>query len=247
MTGVPPKVTLEDLLTGWNSAADEHRAALGDGWEVARDFLQLHREAMAAFSARIGATPSEREQATLRVAVHAHNVFVSMLGLIIRGQFDVALYLFRPLFVSETFLPALVRHDDLARQLLFSKLEGSKARKRSIADLRDSGDAQLADDIDTYYKAQYKAWSNLAHTGSIHMDMLLERAGEVITPTLAGRRDIDAVVQFSRAAYALEDETLGSFVTFLKPALSDDWQRRHTLAHTRYQNWMTATDEDEAK
>lgn len=76
----------------------EHNAAIADLLPIAETFAGLHQQAVKRISVHFGPQPPVNARAVLAIASHAFNVYVSTLSLAVRGQFDVARYLVRPLF-----------------------------------------------------------------------------------------------------------------------------------------------------
>lgn len=242
-----PSIRLDDLVTGWNETATEHRAALGDGWNLASTFLQLHGDAITRFSVGIGETPTEREQAAVLLAVHGYNLYVAVLGLIVRGQFDAAAYLMRPLLEMWVLFVAAARHDDIASKYLAGQLSTKDALKRNKTELANQPEdgAELSRDLDRTFRDEWKATSSISHVGIVHAAKLVVRADNVITPTVGGHVDREEAVRLCRAAHLQERRLLGFARGIFSPVLDADWNARYEKTASRYQEWMRATEEVE--
>lgn len=244
MTDSPQVIMFADLLTGWNEPAEVHRAALTDGWSLAVDLARLHGEAIAAFSERTVPTPSEREQAALLVAAHAYNVFIGALGTTIRGQFDVAAYLMRPLLEGWVVFVAVARDDEYAAKFMAHRLHTNDAWRRTKDELKKAGETELVQDLDRIFRDEQDATDDLAHVSVLHADKLVTRESEELVPHLAGAIDHGEATRMWRGALVQERRLLGFMRGIFGPVLDEDWQQRFESLQLRFHAWMQETDED---
>ena len=55
---------VEDYIATWTPTAEDHKAALGDGWQIACEFIDLHLQALES-TAVPGKKPTDQEQAAM--------------------------------------------------------------------------------------------------------------------------------------------------------------------------------------
>lgn len=227
-------IRLEDFVTGWNETAEAHRNSDPRRWALCDQFARLHTDAAAVIARQAGPYPSRSDKAVLLLTVHAMNVYGTLVGLVARGQFDVALYLYRGLADAGALAYGCGLHPDLGAHWDSGHLKASTARRRAVADLRKDGESELADAIEDRFLRDATAMNELAHVKRLHGGKLIHRKPDGIEPTLGGHRDDR---QYADTMLAVLDQEYWC-LTFIGAArkgwLTDDWTRRYVRARAAY-------------
>ena len=232
---------LRSHLVCWSGIAELHRAALGDGWDVAERFVALHTSAMWQFAAT--ARPlGVCERAAIQMGVHSLNLYTGALGLLVRGQFDVASYLMRSVYDSHSLLQAASTDEDNARRLLGEipgkRLSASHAR---VWVERNGGFSGYGLEVDEPYQKEIaqlrSAMNRYAHTGHYQAESVLSIAEGGITPTFGGHLDGRRLLRDVAIIGKLEMYTL-TVIGRLHPSLDGEWFKSYSEAFGLYQMWF---------
>ena len=179
------------------------RDALGDAWQQGKELALLHRDAITRLSDEAGPTPNPADEPALLLATHGWNVFVTSMGQIVNGQFDVASYLVRPPFDIGSLLLICSNSEERAVQFQNAKFRAGDARKDMVEFLRE-GEPQLGEDIDEILREDATATHELSHAGWIHFDKMVETRREGIHPVLGGRPDGEESMRLASVMLLLE-------------------------------------------
>ena len=231
---------VEDYIATWTPTAEDHKAALGDGWQIACEFIDLHLQALES-TAVPGKKPTDQEQAAMAIGAHGFNIFAASLKLIVRGEFDVALYLLRPLIDIQAQLYAVSKDSALATDYLKDELKASTARKLVISDLRAAGDVANAQWLEDRWSAEADAANNLAHSNAVHGDKLLQANNGSVTPCLGGRTDEAESSHMVVGCLEYEHWLLGWYRAFHASVLPKDWIPTLLAVGDRFGSWAKAT------
>ena len=233
----------DTFVSGIETVKDFNRNALGAGWRLAEEMADLHREAMVTLSRQAGPHSSIQEEAVFLLGTHAFNLLTASMGEIVRGQFDVAMYLVRPLFDTAALILACGLHPDLAAKYRRGQFSAADARRQHVADLEAAGDPELATDIDRMLREEASAANIASHPGLVHADKLLAQTGNIISPTLGGRPDAAQAVLLARTSLLYEQQAMMWLRTGQRDALAGEWSERFDELSAAFLEWMAATDE----
>lgn len=231
---------IEDYVANWTPTATAHRIALGDGWNISQEFLKLHLDALESVAVP-GQKPSEQERAVMVLGAHGFNIFAASLKLAVRGEFDVALYLLRPLIDIQAQFYAVSKDSALASDYLNDKLKASKARKLVISDLVSAGDAKNATWLKDRWSDEAQATNDMAHSNPLHGDKLLEATGGSVTPWLGGRHDDVEVRMLIVGCLEYEHWLLGWYKAFHASKLPIEWIPTFASVSGQFGTWAKAT------
>ena len=231
---------IDDYIAPWTPSANAHKAALGDGWQIACEFIDLHLQALESTSVP-GKKPTDQEQAVMAVGAHGFSLFTAGLKLIIRGEFDVALYLARPLSDIQAQLYAVSKQPALATDYLQDNLKASKARKLVIADLQAEGDLATAQWLKDRWSGEARAANKLAHPNTVHGDIMLQVGTSSVTPWLGGRTDPDECSLMVVGSLEYEHWLHSWYRAFYAPSLPGDWVSTLVDAGKRFGSWAKVT------
>ena len=234
-----PRISLEQLVTGWDETATEHRRALGDGWPIAREFLQLHGEAVEAVSKVSGNTPNVSDEAVILLGCHGFNICVGAVALIVRGQFDVVSYLMRGLIDCWSLLWGVGVIPDLADRFLSDRLSGAETRQLLVKLIEERGgdDAEIADELNQRLKGDADASNSLSHVSSVHADKLVTIENGSITPQLGGHVDSEQARLLMAGVLEQEHWMLTALHAVRPQALRAGWQERFRGTTDRWLKW----------
>ena len=228
---------LDDYVAPWTPTAMENRKAIADGWKIAHDFTNLHLQALESISRSAGRQPSDQHQALILIGGHAFNLYVAILRLIVHGQFDIASYLVRGLIDSQGLVYAIIRVPEFATKFFKDELKASDARKFVINDLRNSGEDETADFMNSRWSAEAKAANSLAHTCAVHADKLIQTNNGSLTPVLCGRVDQRESALMCVGAHEYEHWLLAWYHAFHLSILPGDWVSRFGAAQKVFSSW----------
>ncbi len=231
-------------LMSHQTIATQHREALGEGWLIAEEFLGLHLEALTRISRSAGRDPGISTQLRLGIGGHSANLFFTILDLLAKGLFDVAVHLHRGLFDCHSLLE-VVGDTALANQFDAGNLRPSDARKMALALLRENGYGELADDAERILLQEKEIVDDLAHVKAYHLILTQSRGVSSVTPTALGR--FDARYCQEQWLATLRNELL--ILTILGAAACDeDWNTRLAAAKARFSAWYkTVSEANEVK
>lgn len=237
------QIRLEDFVTGWNAVADAHRDSDPKRWALCHEFASLHVEALNAIARQSGAKQSPSDAAVLLLGVHAFNLYTALIGLVVRGQFDVASHLYRGLGDSGGLIYATGNHSDLAERWHSGELKASTARKQLEADLRASDAIDAADVIKNRFLDDFGAMNDLAHVKNIHADKLVHRENGLTIPAVGGHRDDGQYAEMVLGVLDQERWCLTFMSAVRRSALPEEWRARFTQASQLYTTLLTPLDE----
>ena len=204
-------------MTSNHAIAEHHREALGGGLQVAARFAQLHGQAVQEFSQAVQ-QDGPRKRAVVVLGNHSHNIYTAALDLVIRGQFDVAAYLMRPLSDMPGLILATANDEEHAKRLLpgGSGLPASDARRFVEAD-PELAEALLQEDGVYSYMNQY------SHVNPYHAESLLDITDDGIFPTVGGRMDELRARRDASIVCELEMHILAALGNQLPTDSSEEW------------------------
>ena len=150
---------------------------------MAERFSQLHGLAIQEF-ARTTAGDGPRKRAVVVLGIHSHNIYTTALDLVIRGLFDVAAYLHRPLFDTPALILLAGKYEEHAKRVLpgGTELRPSEARKLVEAD------PELAEAF-SQDAGVYSHMNQYSHVNPYHVESVLDLTDDGVFPTIGGRRD----------------------------------------------------------
>lgn len=225
------EVDLRKNLWGWSGIAELHRAALGAGWDVAEQFVQLHLSAVREFTVVVGQLGS-REQAVIELGVHSLNLYAGAFALLVRGQFDVAPYLMRGLYDVPCLILATDGEEAIAERFLSEddELKPSDARRWVEAN-HDYARVFLnqSDEIRSFM-------NEYSHVGRYQTKSMLDVSDGGITPTFGGRRDEWRVHRDTAVVGKFEMLALTALGQ-TRSGLSDRWWAVFGQAVADYHDW----------
>ena len=150
---------------------------------MAERFGQLHGSAVQEFSPH---DPGDgpRKRAVVVLANHSYNIYTAALDLVIRGQFDVAAYLSRPLSDMPALILVTGKYEEHAKRILpgGNKLRASEARELVEAD------PELAEAF-SQEEGVYSHMNEYSHVNPYHTESLLEISDDGVIPTVGGKMD----------------------------------------------------------
>ena len=155
-------------MTSNHAIAEHHREALGGGLQVAARFAQLHGQAVQEFSQAVQ-QDGPRKRAVVVLGNHSHNIYTAALDLVIRGLFDVAAYLRRPLSDMPALILVAGKYEEHAKRVLpgGNKLRPSEARKLVEAD------PELAEAF-SQEEGVYSYMNEYSHVNPYHVESMLD-------------------------------------------------------------------------
>jgi hypothetical protein len=234
------QIDLGPTLREWPVGHKENRDALGDGWAIAEEFLRLHTRGLQHISRAAGAKPSESDKAMILLGTHGLNLYITALGLIVGGLFDVASHLARGLLDCQSLLYATARDEALGAKFMAGpeRLKASEGRKVMINDLRNAGEDQLANDIETRYQEEAKAANSLAHVSVVHADKLVKMSANSLTPVAGGLAAGEEARRLWLVALEQELWMLGWLRAFRSSSLDSDWIAQYEATKSRFHEWF---------
>ena len=151
------------------------------GLQVAARFAQLHGQAVQEFSQAVQ-QDGPRKRAVVVLGNHSHNIYTAALDLVIRGQFDAAAYLMRPLSDMPGLILATANDEEHAKRLLpgGSGLPASDARRFVEAD------PELAEAF-SQEEGVYSYMNEYSHVNPYHVESMLDITDDGVFPTVGGR------------------------------------------------------------
>lgn len=232
---------LRHLIMGeWDATAEGNCNALGDGWDIAEKFSRLHARALQQISRVAQSKPSQSDKAVILLGGHGLNLYLTILGLSVRGLCDVASHLVRGLLDSQSLLYATAKDQGWAAKFMAGQeeLKASEARRVMIDDLREGGQDQLANDIEGRYKEEAKAANSLAHVSVIHADKLLKMGASSLTPVVGGLADSEESRRFWLTTLEQEFWMLSWLRALRRSSLDSDWIAQYEATKNRFQEWF---------
>lgn len=227
------KMGLADIIAVWPALADNHKASLKEGWDVAEEFWRLHLEALTRISRAIGRQPSVSERSLLSLGCHAVNLYTALLGLTVKGMFDVAAHLVRGMFDCPALLQ-VVRDGRLAAKFEEGKLKPSDARIIVLKALREGGQKALADEVEAILLQEKDLVDNLAHVKNLHLTYTQDWNTGSVIPSALGRFDPDLCGLLWRGTLR---EELRVLTALGGSKLGEDWDDRLEKARLRFRKW----------
>jgi hypothetical protein len=234
------EIRLDHTLRGWPLGNQENREAIGDGWALAEEFLRLHTRGLQHISRAAGAKPSESDKAVILLGAHGLNLYITTLGLIVGGLFDVASHLFRGLLDCQSLLYVTAKDEEAAAKFMTApeKLKASESRKVMINDLRNAGQDQLANDIEAKYQEESKAANSLAHVNVVHADKLVQMKANSVTPIAGGLAAPEEARRFWLVALEQESWMLTWLRAFRFSSSDSGWVVQYETAKDRFREWF---------
>jgi len=211
------------LMPVWGDVQKANRLRLGDGWSIAEDFLNLHRQGLEMVAATSGQDGGTREGATLLLGIQGFRLYSRILAETINGYFDVAALLMRPLFDIQAMLYAVAIHEDKAQAYVDDRLTGSAARKLLVTDIRGGSDHDLTQFLDERWRNDADAANALAHPNLTHASKVLTREeDDDVKPHVFGHVDSVETEKIWIAATEHEHLIVGWFRAAYTESLGND-------------------------
>ena len=231
------RLNLKSTVSMWPPHAEQNIADLGEGWRLADKMADLHSLALQRISRAAGRNPERQDEGVLLLGTHGLNLFIATMGLIAKGQFDVVSHLLRAGFDCQSLAFAVGSRADLAEKFFAGDLRSAECRKLVVVTIR-AVDSELADFIDSRYRDEFDAANELSHVSLTHVDKILDRQGDTLTPIVGGR--IDADLARNMAGVALENEYwhLVWFKAFRSSTLGQDWVDELSAIQGPFRGWM---------
>lgn len=237
----PIQVAFSELLSSWDASCEENRTSVGPGWEIAQLGLNLQVDALQQIQGSGLFDETVQENAFLLAGMHSARLLASAFSLVIRGYFDVALYLARPVKDAEAILLGCGRDLDFARRVVADEAHLARtARTELIAWFRDSQvDHEFVETLNARFLADADAGNNAAHTRAHHLYRVV--AGDVaVGPTLAGIANTEMDAELWAAFLEVSDWKLRWISLIADDCLSDDWKAQHRDFDQREGNYRNA-------
>ena len=219
-------------MTSSDAIAEHHQEALGDGWRVAQQFHRLHFRAVREFAGAVE-HDGPRERAVVSLGNHSFNIYTAALDLVIRGQFDVAAYLMRPLFDMPGLVLATANDEENANRVLpgGDGLRASDARKWVEAH------PEVAKALSNE-GGLYRYMNDYAHSQPYHVESILEITDDGIIPTVGGRIDDLRARRDTAIICGLDRDILIAMGEQLHGGSGRDWRADFVLAVESYNEWF---------
>ena len=165
-------------LTAWNEIADTNRAAIGEGWALGQEAIELQIAAVKLIQTSQYAAP-DRERALVSLVVHMTRLEASCFALATRGYADTASYLLRGLDDAQSLvMGAIWLPDTFIAELLAGEKQSlaADARIALVAFFRESGKtelAEMAEMLNERFNLNRKSGNGLAHLQAYHLVRVL--------------------------------------------------------------------------
>lgn len=232
--------TFEELLTDWTPTAEENRRESADGWSLSEDMFRLHLGAIKSVSRKAAATPSPTDQALILVGTHGLNVFSALVGLVFRGQFDVAAHLIRPMFDLPFLILGVGSDEEIASRFMEGdELHASDVRRQVIRVLEEANENELAGSVDNILRRNAQAANTLSHVNLVHGDKLVQLKGEAVQPIVGGRVDRGELRRMLSAVLLSEQLALQYVPIARPPATDEDWRTNLDAAVDQFRRFAT--------
>lgn len=230
-------LTLEDF--GWNAVADAHREAQPTLWAMCHDFADLHAEAAERIARPVGPYPSAGEEKMVLLVAHALTVYVAVAGLVARGQFDVALYLFRPLFDAGPLIVETTDSSDEGRL----ELKATPARIRFIDALRAAGHEKEAAEMEKLLRErEYPLMQEMAHLNPVHLGQLVRPTSKGRELTFGPQRDAERFAVMLRGIFRYEARNIAFINHTCHRWLAEGWPERFEAVMLRYASLLFSNE-----
>jgi hypothetical protein len=99
-------------------------------------------------------------------------------------------------------------------------------------------EAELATFLESRFKEEAGATNVLSHVNLTHLDKILDREGDSITPVIGGRVDHDLSRYFTGSALEHEDCRLAWFEAFHGSTLGQGWVDERSAMKSSFRAWM---------
>lgn len=234
------------LVFGPMPVSADHRSAMADFLPAARAAVEVHASAAVAAS-MAGFVASKRDEALMLLSCHTLNLFLEFVGCVMRGRFDAASYLARPIHDAASLLRYASGDEEAASALLRGrKVPASTARIAMVKELRSPPGLQLgkelADEIDRFESDNADAANHLAHLNLVHLDKLVEASGDDrLRATIGGRVDPSEAARLLSVAVYCELLSLTALRTRVSTRFGDQWTADCEEAISRLEAWMRST------
>lgn len=231
------KLDLRSTVSIWPNFAEQNITGLGDGWKIAEEMARLHSIALQRIGYSLGPHQSQQDQGTLLLGTHGLNLFLEFMSLVIRGRFDVASYLARAILDCQSLAFAVQSDAGLAAQFFDGKLRGYQGREQVVEAIRPV-EPELAAYLERRFKDEAGAANDLSHVNLTHLDKILDREGDSVTPIVGGRVDHDLGRRLTGSALEHEDWHLTWFEAFRGSTVGQDWVDEHSAIKNSFRAWM---------
>ena len=231
------KLDLRSAVSIRPDFAEQNITGLGDGWKIAEEMARLHSIAIQRIARAAGPHPSQQDLGTVLLGTHGLNLFLEFMGLVIRGRFDVASYLPRAILDCQSLAFAVQSDAGLAAQFFDGKLRGYQGRVKVVEAIRPV-EAELADYLERRFKDEAGAANDLSHVNLTHLEKLVDRDGDSVTPIVGGRVDHDLGRSLTGSALENEDWHLSWFEAFHGSTVGQDWVNERSAMKNSFRAWM---------
>ena len=109
---------LRTLATYWSDVAEQNKAALGDGWTLADEFVRLHLVGTDALLRATQGKMTASDEASIMLLCQGADLFSAITIDIARGWFGVSALLMRAMLDTQSLFYACASQEDLARLFL---------------------------------------------------------------------------------------------------------------------------------
>lgn len=218
----------------WTEVAGAHRRSHPDLWQLCEDFASLHGEAaeQVARSVANATSSSEADETLMLLVIHGMNIYRMAVGLVVEGEFDVALYFFRALFDVGPLIYG-TQHPDLVEE--GKALSAAEARIRFVKGLREDGHESEADWMDKLWRdREYALMQEMAHLNRAHLAQLIRPTATHRELTLGPRYDDEQCTALLRGILQFESRTLIFIHGTCHKWVGEEWSKRWEAAMLRY-------------
>lgn len=228
---------LKWYATHWSQIAEANCQALGSGWALADELVQLSLLAAERLAENVKkdfaqGSLSASDEATLGLLCHGTNLFTSLMTDIVKGLWDVSSLLMRGMFDVQSLAYACASREEKAREFLDGKLDASACRILLVNDLKQRK-SSLASMVDERFIQENWIANSLAHVKVLHTAKTRATSTEVIIPTAWGRYEPMEALAQCQMAIRYENLQLSWVAAFKNDVVGPDWIARFTQLASR--------------
>ena len=174
-----------------------------------------------------------RKRAVVVLGNHSHNIYTAALDLVIRGLFDVAAYLRRPLSDMPALILVAGKYEEHAKRVLpgGNKLRPSEARKLVEAD------PELAEAF-SQEEGVYSYMNEYSHVNPYHVESMLDITDDGVFPTVGGRMNELRARRDAAIVCRLEMNILCALKAQLPTDSSQQWREGFVQSIASANQWF---------